>query len=96
MTSDLTVDTEGLRACAARLADTAAEVHAGLDRCPPFVPAAVGWATTGALEAMVTAAARRLATIGAAVDDTARQLASTATAYEAADHHAATRLRSIR
>jgi hypothetical protein len=94
MTSDLTIDAEGVHACAAGLADTAATVRTGLHRSPPLVVTDDGWATAEAGDALVTAAARQLATIGAAIADTADRLHRAATDYEAADDRAAARLRT--
>ena len=94
MTSDLEVDTDGLRACATALVGTAADVRTGLDRSPPSVPRAPGWATADAAGALLAAAARELAEIGDAIAATGRHVSAAATEYEAADVRAATRLRA--
>lgn len=96
MQSDLEVDADALRRCAQGLADTGAQVRAGLAQSPPLVVSAPGWATGEAGAALQATTARQLATLGDAIGTAGRQVAVAVAEYDAADDRAAARLRALR
>ena len=96
MPSDLEVDADGLRACAAALAVTAADVHAGLEKSSPHVPRAPGWATAEAASVLLAAATAQFDAIAHAIAATGHHVTTAAVGYEAADDRAAARLRAGR
>ena len=94
MTSDLEVDADAARGCAAALADTAAEVAAGATAPPAAsVPR---WETTAAAESLADATQRVLATLAGDLDTFRRAVLAAVADYEAADHRAADRLGGLR
>jgi hypothetical protein len=93
MSSDLEVDPEALRRCAAELAGTSARVASGVAPPPPSGPPPSGWATVEALGELQVVAARRFGRLGAASSAASRRLGEAADGYEAADDRAAGRLR---
>ena len=95
MSPDLEVDADALRACSSALAETGARVIAGAAQ-PPVPPLVPRWATTDAALLAGEAAGQQLAGIGAGIAAIARQTATTAAEYEAADARAAGRLRRTR
>jgi hypothetical protein len=95
MSPDLEVDADALRACSSALADTGARVSAGATR-PPIPPLVPRWATTDAAALAADGAWHHLDGIGAGLAAIARQTATTAAEYEAADARAARRLRHTR
>jgi hypothetical protein len=93
---DLAVDVDGLAAWATGLSALAATIATGIAQFPPLVVAAPQWATADALAELERAADRRFAALGDAIRQTARHVAETARAYEAADARAASRLPAVR
>ncbi|WP_433300702.1 hypothetical protein ACQP2F_03995 [Actinoplanes sp. CA-030573] len=95
MNPDLEVDTDELCRAASALAETAAEVAAGVSGTPPaeLVPR---WRTSDASALAAEAARQQLAVLGADLRETARQVAAAAEAYREADARAATRMRLSR
>ena len=90
MRSDLEVDADTLRVCAAALSDTAADVAAG--SAPPPAVTEPRWQTTGAAESLADATGHLLATLADDLE-TFRGAVLTAIAdYAAADRRAADRL----
>ncbi|MDT5031164.1 MAG: hypothetical protein QOC94_1335 [Actinoplanes sp.] len=94
MTSDLEVDADAARDCAAELAGTAAAV-AGGSTAPPPAPGP-HWQATGALESLAAATERELRTLADDLDEFRRAVLAALADYEAADDRAAARLGGIR
>ena len=94
MTSDLEVDTDAVRDCASALADTAADVRAGV--APPPTVTVPRWQTTDAVEGLAGAMERALATLAGDLEALRRAVLAAVTDYEAADARAADRLGRIR
>jgi len=95
MNPDFEVDTDELRRAASALTGTAAQVSAGASEMPAarLTPR---WRTADAAAIAAEAARQQLALLGDDIDETARRIAASATAYELADARATARLRSTR
>jgi hypothetical protein len=93
MDPDLEVDTDDLRRAAAALTGTASRVNGAAAQAPPAI-LSPRWATSDAAALAADAARAQLILLGADLAETASQITAAATAYEAADARAATRLRS--
>jgi hypothetical protein len=90
MTSDLEVDADAVRDCAAELAGTAARV-AGGSTAPPPAPGP-RWQATGALEQLAAATEHELRTLADDLDAFRRAVLAALDDYQAADDRAAGRL----
>lgn len=94
MTSDLEVDTEAVRSCAATLSGTAADVRAGVT--PPPTVAVPRWQTSDAAEALADAMERAVAGLAGDLEALRRAVLAAVTDYEAADARAASRFGGVR
>jgi hypothetical protein len=95
MNPDLEVDVVELRRTACAIAETATRVTAGARR-KPVAGTTPRWAATDAALLAAGTARQQLATLGADIADTARQISAAVEAYEIADARAANRLRLTR
>jgi hypothetical protein len=95
MKPDLDVDAEELRRAASAAGGTASRVREAAASAPPPVPGP-RWASSDAAAAAADAAERGLRAVSADLADTGRQIETTISAYDEADHRAAARLRAGR
>ncbi|GAA4597418.1 hypothetical protein BJY16_002349 [Actinoplanes octamycinicus] len=95
MNPDLDVDAVELRRAASALLGTASRVRASVASAPPPVPGP-RWASCDAAASAADAAGQGLLAAGADLTAAADQIETTLSAYAAADHRAATRLRAVR
>jgi hypothetical protein len=93
MKPDLTVDTTEVRATASDLSAAGGRVSAGAAD-PPEAVTAPRWATCDAAALATEAIRRQLAEVGAGIIATAREIATAALDYEAADDRSAARMRA--
>jgi len=95
MNPDLEVDTDDLRRIVSALSGTASRVTSAAVHAPSAAPSP-RWSTADAAALAAEAAHTELARLGADLAETARQIAETVEAYQAADARAAAHLRRAR